>query len=332
MKYSREVYEKTRAELSRRRDTAESEAQSRHDRFAAEHPELLWIEQEMAKTGLAAVQEVLGGRDAQQAIDELARYNLALQTDREKLLKTCRLPADWLKPRYACPLCGDTGYADGKMCGCQLALLQKYACKLLSDNTPLASSRFDNFDLSLYPKQKDKSGLSPYDCMRDIYEYCAAYADDFGEGSANLYLCGNTGLGKTHLSLAIANKVIEKGFGVVYDSAQKLLSRLERERFSRTEAENETEGPVLNCELLILDDLGAEFDTRFTSAEICNIVNTRLLAGRPTIISSNLGLKELEKRYTPRLVSRIIGSYELLLFAGSDIRQIKKNRRAEKTE
>lgn len=325
MKYSKAVYEKAKAEIDSRRSKAETQAAERHDAFAKLHPELLWIENEMAKTGLAAVHEVLNGKNAEHAIQNLAKRNLSLQADRAKLLKTCRLPEHYLQPDYTCKLCSDTGYADGKMCACQQQLLQQFACEALSFNLSLQASRFDNFDLTLYPTQKNKSGVSPRACMQDIYQYCKDYANDFSPTSGNLFMCGETGLGKTHLSLAIAGEVIKKGYTVIYDSAQTLLSRLERERFGGFKTENPVENAVLNCDLLILDDLGAEFATKFTVAEIYNIINTRIMSGKPTVISTNYSDKDLEKQYSNRVVSRIIGNYDLLLFCGNDIRQIKKN-------
>ena len=158
--------------------------------------------------------------------------------------------------------------------------------------------------------------------MREIFEYCRCYADDFGKCSDSLFMHGATGLGKTHLSLAIANVVVEKGFEVIYGSAQNLLSSLEREKFGGGSGEMEKE--LLDCDLLIIDDLGSEFSTQFTVACIYNIINTRINLGKPVIISTNLTGEELEAKYTQRITSRIIGSYVSLLFIGKDIRQLKK--------
>jgi len=135
---------------------------------------------------------------------------------------------------------------------------------------------------------------------------------------------GATGLGKTHLSLAIANVVAEKGYRVIYDTAHNILSSLEREKFSYSNT-GEREKEILDCDLLIIDDLGSEFSTQFTVAAIYNIVNTRINRSKPVIISTNLTEKELEEKYTQRVTSRIIGNYVSLLFIGKDIRQIKNN-------
>ena len=134
---------------------------------------------------------------------------------------------------------------------------------------------------------------------------------------------GATGLGKTHLSLAIANEVTKKGFQVVYDTAQNIFSSLEKEKFSYNNS-YDRENEILGCDLLIIDDLGSEFITNFTTAALYNIINTRINRSKPVIISTNLTETELEDKYTQRVTSRIIGNYVSLLFLGKDIRQLKK--------
>jgi DNA replication protein DnaC len=137
---------------------------------------------------------------------------------------------------------------------------------------------------------------------------------------------GKTGLGKTHLSLAIAARIIEKGFGVVYGSAQNLLRSVEMERFSK-DSGTDALNSLLECDLLIVDDLGAEFQTSFTASAVYNIVNTRMLTGRPTIISTNMTTDELKSAYSDKVVSRLIGSYDVLRFFGNDIRDVQRKLR-----
>ena len=159
--------------------------------------------------------------------------------------------------------------------------------------------------------------------MERILFNCMDYAKHFSASSPNLIMMGSTGLGKTHLSLAIARVVIEKGFGVVYGSVNNLIDKLEREHFGREE-ESSTRQSLMECDLLILDDLGTEFRTAFSSAELYNLVNTRQMAHRPTIISTNLTMRELESAYSSRFTSRIIADYVRCLFTGEDIRQKKR--------
>ena len=133
---------------------------------------------------------------------------------------------------------------------------------------------------------------------------------------------GATGLGKTHLSLAIANVVLNKRFGVIYGSTPNILSKLEKERFRYTRTYEDSEKYLLDCDLLILDDLGTEYSTAYSSSTIYNIINSRIMMSKPTIISTNLSVRELEKVYSERLVSRIMGNHLRLRFLGTDIRQV----------
>ena len=159
--------------------------------------------------------------------------------------------------------------------------------------------------------------------MKTYFEYCLNYSEDFSNKSDNLIMMGETGLGKTHLSLAIAGAAAKKGYSVIYSSAQNLLSMLENEKFGRT-ALSGAEQSVHDCDLLIIDDLGAEFSTNFTVSAVYNILNTRLMASKPTIISTNMSLYEIEERYTQRIASRILGNYIIMNFVGKDVRVIKK--------
>ena len=161
--------------------------------------------------------------------------------------------------------------------------------------------------------------------MRNIYDFCRRYADNFKKDSGNLFFTGATGLGKTHLSLAIAAEAINKGFGVVYGTAQTFAPSLERERFTRTEESGGDTLDLLNdCDLLIIDDLGMEISSSYITATIYNVIDTRITLKKPTIISTNLSMQELEKRYNERFTSRIIGFYDRLIFRGKDIRMKKK--------
>ncbi|MGN0594083.1 MAG: ATP-binding protein, partial [Hominimerdicola sp.] len=165
---------------------------------------------------------------------------------------------------------------------------------------------------------------SSYEQIKNILSYCKEYADGFNENSKSLFMKGNTGLGKTHLSLSIANEVIKKGYGVIYVSAPSLVTQLEKEHFSYNKEDAKTEDALLDCDLLIIDDLGTEFTTPFSTSAIYNIFNSRLLADKPIIFNTNLSLQELEKLYSQRFVSRIIGEAVRLDFFGKDIRILKK--------
>lgn len=323
MSYGKATLLKSSKILSERRSTAQSIQNARHAEVIAALPEIEKYEAALSASGLAVVKALGMGADASKYIDELSKVNLSVQQDIRKLLTASGYPADYLEVPYTCKKCEDTGFCGGYSCECRKALLKSVALARLEAVSPSKNCRFDNFDPELYPVQADPAyGVSPQSRMREVLEYCRCYADDFDKSSDSLFMHGATGLGKTHLSLAIANVVVERGFEVIYTSAQNLMSSLEKEKFGGGNGEREKE--ILECDLLIIDDLGSEFSTQFTVSAVYNIINTRINLGKPVIISTNLTGEELEAKYTQRITSRIIGSYVSLLFMGRDIRQIKQ--------
>lgn len=325
MGYGKDVYQAVMEKLNLQRVAAEQESHRRRDDFYAACPRAAEIERMLSHTAVQAAKAVLGSGNSGKILAKLKENNLALQEERRQLLASAGLPEDYLQPHYQCPKCEDTGYIDGRMCSCLKEFLRKEAYRRLNDSTPLSLCTFDSFSLSYYPDTSDSPDRpSPRAQIGKILSYCRRYAANFSPDSPSLLMQGGTGLGKTHLSLSIANEAIERGFGVIYGSTQNLASSLEKERFRR-DSDDETNQMLLSCDLLILDDLGTEFSTSFIDAAIYNIVNTRLMSKRPTIISTNLSLREMETRYTERFVSRIIGSYIRLFFYGSDVRQQRRS-------
>ena len=319
MAYSKETYKKAEQELAQRRSRALAERENHH-RIAVETvPEILEAEEKMSRAGLATIKAVgMGAADAKEYIQKLSEINLEAQAQRRLLLKSNGFPEDWLDVHYTCKKCEDKGFVSGIMCGCFKDLLKSIEYEKLCSKLPVGNCRFDNFKLDYYP---DGAGTSPKKRMESVLNYCKAYAADFSRRSPSLLLYGKTGLGKTHLSLAIAGKAVEEGYGVIYSSAQNLFNKLEKDKFGKADAN--TEEAILDCDLLIIDDLGAEFTTQFTVSALYNIVNSRELEGKPTIISTNLMPEQLTKAYGERIASRILSNYVMLYFDGLDIRQIK---------
>lgn len=319
MAYSKETYKKAEQELAQRRSRALAERENHH-RIAVETvPEILEAEEKMSRAGLATIKAVgMGAADAKEYIQKLSEINLEAQAQRRLLLKSNGFPEDWLDVHYTCKKCEDKGFVSGIMCGCFKELLKSIEYEKLCSKLPVGNCRFDNFKLDYYP---DGAGTSPKKRMESVLNYCKAYAADFSRRSPSLLLYGKTGLGKTHLSLAIAGNAVEEGYGVIYSSAQNLFNKLEKDKFGKADAN--TEEAILDCDLLIIDDLGAEFTTQFTVSALYNIVNSRELEGKSTIISTNLMPEQLTKAYGERIASRILSNYVMLYFDGSDIRQIK---------
>lgn len=324
MKYDGSVYERAEKELALRRSKAEKEREMHHSEVVEKYPEIAELERQMAICGLEAAKAIgMNKEKSAEFIETLKNHNLAAQRRRAEILKEAGYPEDYLEVKYSCPVCNDKGFIDGRICPCYKNLIRTIAYDKLSRISPITVSAFEDFSLDYYPETPLENGVVPRRLMAGNYRYCKNYADNFSLTSPSLILYGATGLGKTHLSLAIAGEVIKKGFGVIYGSAQNLLNRLENEKFGRIGQDGDTLSLLLECDLLILDDLGAEFSTSFTLSAIYNIINSRMLASLPTIISTNLEPGELDKKYDQRIASRILGSFTPVYFCGRDIRQLK---------
>lgn len=307
------------AEIEERRLKAEAQAASRHMQVICECPEIETLEDEMRRSAYGLVRVIGMGDKATEYIEKLRNDNLEAQSKIKSLLCGMGYTENYLEPEYTCKICSDTGFKNGRLCKCHLEIIKQLSYENLCKGSPLKISRFEDFDLKYYNDNSENHQL-----MESIFRFCLNYAENFDTSSYSILMMGETGLGKTHLSLAIAGKVLEKGYGVIYGSVQNLFSDIEKEHFGRGgDEQNETEKMLLDCDLLILDDLGAEFTTSFTVATVNNIINTRLLALKPTIISTNLTLDEIGSKYSKRIASRLIGEYQILTFRGKDIRQQK---------
>ncbi|HCA71023.1 MAG TPA: ATP-binding protein [Ruminococcaceae bacterium] len=325
MGYDRSVYDSVYQILNGRRLQAEQAVERRRTDFYRVEPRGQEIEHELRQAGASAAKAVIRGGNVKKNLDQLKKRSLALQDELKSLLARQSMAPEDLEPHYTCPLCQDRGNVDGRMCSCMKTLLKEEALRQLNAETPLQLSAFADFDLSFYSDTPNKNGHSARSIMENIFLYCRNYAENFDvKTSESLLMTGKTGVGKTHLSLAIASRIIERGYGVLYGSAENLLTKLQDEHFGRSS--NDTMKSLLDCDLLILDDLGTEFRSNFTISAIYNIINSRQLTRKPVIISTNLSIKELEQSYTERFSSRIIGGYTRLPFCGNDIRQLKRIR------
>ncbi len=325
MNYARDIYEKAQAIIEKRRNDAETKNAAVMRLFESLEPEYKLQRNEM----INSVKEVIKAIDmtpdkASEFMQQQKIRNLTAQQNIKLLLKKHGLAEDYLEVKYFCPKCEDTGFIESKLCECHISLLKDLAFEEAGKNSPLKFCKFEDFKLSYYPdtapSAKEKSVREK---MSEILDFCKFYAASFDTSSQSVLMQGYTGLGKTHLSLAIAGEVIKKGYNVLYNSAQNFFNELEKERFGKTSTNGAYEAMMLECDLLVIDDLGAEFQTSFTKSALYNIINTRMNSGLPTIISTNLNLVEIENQYTQRISSRIIGEYTILSFEGKDIRQLK---------
>lgn len=323
MAYSQVVYSQAKETLERRHEKANIEAQARFDEISENVPELAVIRQKLSRIGFCISKVFLDSPDKKGEIEKLMKESLALQEQRKQVLVEHGYDADALSVKYTCPACEDTGFIKNRMCKCHIDLLRDIEHDRLAQIAPLDECTFDTFDVRYYPEEAEDNGISPRLKAEKILNSCKKYAINFTNSSPNIIFMGGTGLGKTHLSLAIANVAINRGYSVVYGSSHNILSSLQNESFGRTDNLRYNERAVLNCDLLIIDDLGTEFRSSYTTACMYNIINSRISSKLPTIISTNYNFDELEEKYDQRVVSRIAGEYNRLVLVGNDIRYIK---------
>ena len=312
-----------------RRERRERVENLRRDAYARQ-PKLERLDRQLPQTMAQLVAAALRqGEDPARAVREVRERNLAIQQERAVLLGALGLPEDALDDKPACPLCGDTGWQGAKMCRCLRELCAREQIAELSKLLDLGEQSFDTFRMDYYSQSPWPGGTSPRENMELVYEVCLNYAQKFGRFPIrNLFLTGAPGLGKTFLSACIARTVSEKGHSVVYDTAGNIFAQFEARKFQRDsadgqEARDETRR-YLNCDLLILDDLGSELVTQFTQSALYELVNSRLVGEKHTVISTNLTLEEAARRYPPQIASRLEGEYHALHFFGDDIRLLKK--------
>ena len=310
--YSYETYAKVKEELAKRRQQAISEADRRSEKLRMESDTVRAIDAELSATGVSLFKAACRGQD----ITPIKNRNLELQEKKKEIIKSLGYPENYTEISYTCKKCSDTGYTEnGVMCACFKEALVKTTISASGMGLLLEKQSFANFDLGSYEGKAAET-------MTRTVTLAKEFADNFTENRGNLLLIGKTGTGKTHISSAIARVVIEKGFDVIYDSSQNIINGFENDRFKSNYGSKDFHSErYLECDLLIIDDLGTEFSTPFTLSCIYNLLNTRQNRGLSTIISTNLSPEELAKKYEDRIYSRIVGvSSRILAFEGKDHR------------
>ena len=323
MSYSAQVIQRARKQLAQKKEDLNSRYQHELYEAYAKVPRLREIDMQMRQTVILAAQAAfIKGTDAAVAMEEVRKSNLALQQERKALLEANFAPG-FLDEKPICDHCGGSGYIGTQMCQCLKELCrqeQKQELLLLTTGV----ERFENFRLDYYPEQVDPVyGVSPRKLMERNFTICQRYGEGFDANAGNLLFVGGTGLGKTFLSACIANVVADKGYSVAYESAPRLFEKLSKNQFEADGYTRSEAARFAGCDLLILDDLGTELTTSVVIAALYSLVNDRLLAGKNTIISTNLNVEEIARRYSPQIASRLQGSFKGLTFIGNDIRVLK---------
>ena len=310
--YTRENYALAKAEIEKRRLDAIATAEERNADLALESDEIRNIDKELSQTGLLIFKTACEGGD----IEAIRSRNTELQKKRREILVKLGYPEDYTEPHYTCKVCSDTGFVGAKMCSCLKQILITKNIQSSGMGKLIDKQSFDNFNLDVY-----KNNPEIHARMERNLRLAKAYADNFAAKRGNLLLIGTTGTGKTHISTAIAKAIISQGFDVLYDSVQNIVNDFERDKFRSGYNSEQTSDKYNECDLLIIDDLGAEFVTQFSVSALYNLINTRQNKGLSTIISTNLSASELAGKYEGRIYSRIIGAdYTVLRFEGDDRR------------
>jgi DNA replication protein DnaC len=259
--------------------------------------------------------------------DELKILNHALALEKEKLLEEHNLPKDYLKPHYYCPLCQDTGFAGGKKCRCfqQAVVDLLYSQSFLQKR--LLEENFSTFRYDFYPDTPDPEEPdmpTPYQNIRTAVSVCRTFIRQFPSSHENMLILGKTGVGKTFLSNCIAKELLACGNTVIYLSAPQLFDMIEKYKFNKSADAPEVAETkiqyIFDCDLLIIDDLGTEFNNSFISSQLYYCINERFLRQKSTLISTNFSLKEIRDNYSDRIYSRLFNDYISIKIYGQDIR------------
>ena len=322
MRTKNELYQEALRTVAARRQMARARAQDARTEAEAAIPALRHAEEEVRVRGIRCAMAGAAGKDRTAAAAALKEAKQQLTA----LLAASGRPADALEPKFCCKLCQDTGSVEGRTCQCVRRVMQKLRREEIEALSSLSISSFDTMELRYYPNRMDeKLGEPVRSYMGTLLEDLKDYAQEFDHNSESLMLLGNAGLGKTHAALAIAGIVLEKGYDVIYVSSPDFFGMLEALHFGTDPAgEEETLlQTAAGADLLILDDLGTEFNSSFFISTLYSLLNNRIGAKLPTIVTTNITDGALlEKLYTEKISSRL-SSFVPCLFAGDDIRAQK---------
>ena len=322
------------SQYNKKKINAEYEANLRKQELYKKYPKLQEIDDKLTFLAISTTKSIINNND-KKLLEELNKNITKLKNEKSKILKSINISEDFFEPHYECSLCKDSGYITNSdytssMCSClkQKLYNEQYNKANISN---LNTQNFENFSDLYYSDKVDENtyhtSISPRENINLIKNICFKFIENFEDiNQKNLLFTGNTGLGKTFLSSAIANELLKKGKNVLYQTAPVMLDSIIDYRFGKTRDSNILDS-ILNVDLLIIDDLGTECMNGMKFTELFNIINTRLLNQNKvtkTIISTNLSLKNLYSNYDERIVSRIVGNYDICYFFGDDIRFKKR--------
>jgi len=310
-------------ELENIRIENQAEQSRRHSEICIKIPQFASVETEMMKNGTRLLGCIL---NKDESFEEKKSSIKALQQKKAELLEENGFPKDFADDIYSCEICRDTGFVEGKRCVCLKNLIAKHIGANSNLTEFMREQTFEKFDMSLFSGQ-GADGQKVLKIMQIVCDTAYSFAENFDQNHENLLIMGNAGTGKTFVSSCIANRALERGKTVYYQTAFRLFELFEDAKFGK----GDEEAPdivkyVYDVDLLIIDDLGTEFITQYTSAALFDIVNARITSGKSTVISTNLAFESLSDMYSERITSRFRGEYKILQTLGEDVRKIKRMR------
>ncbi|MBE5921218.1 MAG: AAA family ATPase [Lachnospiraceae bacterium] len=329
MSLTRSQYQQMMQEYDQLQFKSRHELNNRKAEIAQRIPRILEISDEITSLGIQATKAKLARRNEEHkaCLDKIS----SLSREKADLLAAHGYAEDYLMPRFACRDCSDTGYVDGRPCHCltQRTINLLYQQSNLGDI--LQRENFSQFSFSYYSSEEGArdslTGETPAETIRRVFDYCQKFAATFKKTGENLLLYGPVGVGKTFLTHCIAKEALENSKSVIYLSSGQLFEILSDKAFAGGRKDDEQMAAcesIFACDLLIIDDLGAEFSNTFTLSSLFHCLNERMLAKKSTIISTNLSLADLRNVYSERISSRITGNYTLLKINGNDIRRQRR--------
>lgn len=330
MALSNSQYDAIMREYGRQQIKNRHRQEARRKEVCRKAPALPELEAEIASRLVACAKRRLE-RD-EESVLRLKEELADLREQKSVLIRSAGFPEDYMEPHYRCPDCRDTGYVDGKKCHCFLQAQMKllYA----QSNLDEVLDR-ENFSVLTFDYYDDKQvipqlGMTNRAYMRQVVKRCQDFAGQFTEHGGNLLFTGSTGVGKTFLTNCIAKELMDRYCSVIYLSAPDLFEVFSKVQFHDQEEDlRDMYRYILDCDLLIIDDLGTELNNSFTSSRLFYCINERMNLKRSTIISTNLSVAALRDHYTDRVTSRIMSGYTVIPLYGGDIRLLKRKRERE---
>ena len=297
--------------------------QNRKNEIMTRYPEIIEIDNKIKKLSLEMSLAILKSKDSDKTVADYREAITDLRVKKCEMLVERGYSSEYLTLQYRCPKCKDTGFIGVNKCSCYKQKLIKLYYKNSELETTVVSNNFRNFDLGLFsPHKISDDKYSPRKNMENILTYIHdEYLPNFSNISTNLLFYGNPGSGKTYLSYCIAEALLNSGHLVVYKTSDELIKNLRDIRFNNNK---DLENLLLNCDLLIIDDLGAEQLNEFSITELFTILNKKILTKSKMLISTNLTLANITKQYSERIEYRLLGEFKLCKFYSEDLR-IKKN-------